>query len=108
MLDLGEHVRELERDRLKFCDGPSERVPLLREFQGFLVCAGGETDRKRRDRYAPAVQDRKELVKSLAPLAEQVFLRNRGVDKRQLACVRRTPAHLPVLLRAREAGRFLR
>src|SRR5581483_12207328 len=86
----------------------AERAALLRVLVGLVVRAHRQPHRERRHRDATAVEDREELLESLAALAEQVLLGHLGVDERELARVRRAPAHLLVLLRTGEAGGVLR
>src|SRR5271170_7589526 len=65
VLDLGEHVDELERDRLELADRLSKGLAILRVRERFIVGAHREPDGKGRYRDASAIEDREKLPVSL-------------------------------------------
>ena len=72
-LDLGRHVRELERDRLERRDRLAELLALLRVRVREVVGALREPDAHRGDRDAAAVEDLEELVEAARRAAPSRF-----------------------------------
>ena len=70
MLDLHEHVGELELNCLEPGDRLTELVPALGVGVGLVVGPPRETDRERRNRDPPAVEDRQELLEAVAADSE--------------------------------------
>src|SRR5439155_20219948 len=118
-LDLGRHVGEHERDRLRREQGPAELLPFPGVMEGELEggardaqCLGSndrarQLERLQRHRGAlmRALARARELGVQLLHAAEHVLERNRAVLEEHLGGVRGADAHLPFLLALADALR---